>query len=170
MSIVQDQKYICKQNANRAFFNVKKQGSPLLSFSKTTASHISTSFHYHKIRLFINVPETLTIIRLKGKSQNRCFKRTKVCQIFQKNEHFLPPDTHIYVLLKIHRSFKTTTFPVTEVQPSELMKNLVKKYDSNSCYSRSWYIVTLTLFPVSSWNILLRVMLLQVFQDANLFP
>ena len=90
MSIVQDQKYICKQNANRAFFNVKKQGSPLLSFSKTTASHISTSFHYHKIRLFINVPETLTIIRLKGKSQNRCFKRTKYAKYSKKTNISYP--------------------------------------------------------------------------------
>ena len=97
------------------------------------------------------------------------FQENKVRQIFQKNEHFLPPDMHMYVLLKIHRSFKTTTFPFTEVQPSELVKKLVKNYDSGSCYPRSWFIGTLTLFPVSSWNIRLRVMLLQVFQDANLF-
>ena len=170
MSIVQDQKYICKQNANRAFFNVKKARlSSLELFQNNCFSH-KHQFPLSQNSLIYKCSRNFDNNKVKGQISKQVFQENKVCQIFQKNEHFLPPDTHIYVLLKIHRSFKTTTFPVTEVQPSELMKNLVKKYDSNSCYSRSWYIVTLTLFPVSSWNILLRVMLLQVFQDANLFP
>ena len=32
----------------------------------------------------------------KGGSKNRCFKKTKPVNFSEKNEHFLPPDTHIY--------------------------------------------------------------------------
>ena len=37
-----------------------------------------------------------SVIREKGKSQNRYFKKTKHSK-FSKNQHFLLPDTHMYV-------------------------------------------------------------------------
>ena len=38
-----------------------------------------------------------SVIRQKGESQNRCFKK-KSSPKFPKSEHFLPCDTHTYVL------------------------------------------------------------------------
>ena len=37
-----------------------------------------------------------SVIRQKRESQNECFKKIKHVK-FPKNEHFLPPDTHMYV-------------------------------------------------------------------------
>ena len=37
-----------------------------------------------------------SVIRQKRESQNECFKKIKYVK-FPKNEHFLPPDTHMYV-------------------------------------------------------------------------
>ena len=37
------------------------------------------------------------VLRQKGESQNGCYKKNKARQIFKKNEHFLPPDTHMHI-------------------------------------------------------------------------
>ena len=117
MSIVQDQKYICKQNANRAFFNVKKARlSSLELFQNNCFSH-KHQFPLSQNSLIYKCFRNFDSNKAKGQISKRMFQENKVRQIFQKNEHFLPPDMHMYVLLKIHRSFKTTTFPFTEVQP-----------------------------------------------------
>ena len=42
------------------------------------------------------ITSMLSVIRQKGESQNGYFKKTKQAE-FPKNEHFLPPDTHMYV-------------------------------------------------------------------------
>ena len=37
--------------------------------------------------------------KIKGRISKQVFQKNKVCQIFQKNAHSLPPDTHtIYAL------------------------------------------------------------------------
>ena len=35
--------------------------------------------------------------KAKGRISKRVFQENKARQIFRKNEHFLPPDTHTYV-------------------------------------------------------------------------
>ena len=37
------------------------------------------------------------VIRQKGESKNRCFKKTKHAKFSEKKKHFLHPDTHTYV-------------------------------------------------------------------------
>ena len=37
-----------------------------------------------------------SVIRQKGESPNRCFKKTKHAK-FSEKEHFLPPDTQTYM-------------------------------------------------------------------------
>ena len=39
----------------------------------------------------------LLVIRQNGKSQNRCYKKTKHAKFSKKNEHFLSHDTHTHV-------------------------------------------------------------------------
>ena len=41
-----------------------------------------------------------SVIRQKDEYQNECSKETKHAK-FSKNEHFLPPDTHTYVRVRI---------------------------------------------------------------------
>ena len=51
------------------------------------------------LRLWSNESSTehiSSVIRKKGKSQNRCFKKTKHAK-FSEKRTFLPPDTHTYV-------------------------------------------------------------------------
>ena len=38
----------------------------------------------------------MSVMRQKGESQNGCFKKVKHAKL-SKNEHFLPPDTHMYM-------------------------------------------------------------------------
>ena len=44
--------------------------------------------------------EISSVIRQKGESQNWRFKKTKHAKFFE-NEHFLTPDTHTYVRVRI---------------------------------------------------------------------
>ena len=38
-----------------------------------------------------------TVLWQEDKSQNGCFKKTKHNKFSEKNKHFLPPNTHMYV-------------------------------------------------------------------------
>ena len=35
--------------------------------------------------------------KAKGRISNGCYEKNKARQIFKKNEHFLPPDTHMRI-------------------------------------------------------------------------
>ena len=64
-------------------------------------------FWYYLLHVFTNVSYVITdpfiitantsVIRQKGESQNRCFKKISTPN-FPINEHFLLPDTHTYVI------------------------------------------------------------------------
>ena len=38
--------------------------------------------------------------KAKGQISIRVFQQNKACQVFRKNENFLPPDTHTYVCIR----------------------------------------------------------------------
>ena len=71
----------------------------------------------------------LSVIRQKGESPNGCFKKTKHPN-FPKNESFLPPDMHTYVLWRAFFSGNTCfKFALSFYYRRDLSNKLYKKTD-----------------------------------------